>query len=264
VRTKEADPFFATQLQSVVNRSSPTAELIELAKDPSNLLTGEFEALWSATEARLIATAEANDNSAYEELEFLLAALPVVHVDAASMYYMHEGSPLIERCAFKVVAESVATHFPAAVPWIKKARKALESPEAAPERLLGYDGDADVQRLLTWIEGGKLEADVVLPPDEDPTDPEFHAWLEMMTNHHACMKDGTSAFSSLDEAEDEEAASEGTAETLLETSAEDEVQYQSVEDASGSAESRSIDDCYEAWQKSAAAAALKEFLDTQL
>jgi hypothetical protein len=180
-----------------------------------------------------------------------------VHVDVVSMLYMHQELPLIERCAFALVAQSVATNFPEALPWVQDARKALESPEQAPGRLFGEEGD--VERLLAWIEGGKLESEVVYPPDDDPSDPEFQAWLETMANHHACTSDGADSDVSLDESDDEDDESD---DEEKESVSLEEISYQLEDEGSGQA--TSIEACYEAWTKSAAAVAFKEYLDEQL
>jgi len=264
---KGNDALFHLQMQSVMNRSSSIDRLLHLARDPSNYLSEEFDEVWSSVEAQLLG--DWGSEKSTEDLNRILSALPVVHVDIATPMFMHEGRALTERCVFSRVAARVAEMFPQALPLVEDARRALEAPSEMPHRLIGEEGA--VEKLLMWIDGGKLESEVVYPPDpnmtsaaaarDDPALPEFRAWLEMMTHHHACEADGSPprSDSPLDEASlfpplgelEAEAPEAETMEPIVESSG---IVYQGQD----------VEACYEQWRKSAAAAALKEYLDGQL
>merc|ERR1719440_2662458 len=136
-------------------------------------------------------------------LRQLLEGLPVMVVDRASPLRLSSSTSLLETCAFRMVAASIEVKFPEALPDLEATRSSVrENPTR--ERLKG--SDADVAGLLDWIARGKLEEEVTaaMPQNDDPSDPEFKEWLQMMAAENLCDSQGDDVLSLDDEAQGDE------------------------------------------------------------
>jgi hypothetical protein len=240
----------------------------------------EFEDLWDEYEEEL--KENWPNGNAMAQLQDLLQALPVAHVDEASPLRLSNGGSLLERCAFRMVAASIKSNFPEALPLVLAQRVFLELP--TPERAAGED--ADVSTLFDWIARGQPEGEIRRGPDDrdDIADPSFQAWLSMMAAENLCDSRGRAGVPSLEDPEYEDLDEEAEAAAELDEEAEAEASAENpqptvqwvapppdVLDGKGVAEGRASANawgdpnaCYEVWMASDIAARLKDFLDREL
>ena len=109
------------------NRTVET--LVEHASDPTAMAASEeFLDVWQEFESELIAAQATSGSAALQPLRMLLGQLPVGHIDKASAFRVDGDLPLLELCAFSVVAASVEKNFPDAASWVREARAARPSP----------------------------------------------------------------------------------------------------------------------------------------
>lgn len=197
----DTDPSFSLlSVGHAVNRTetrSAVADLVAAAglAPGSMAAPDEFLAQWEAFEAGLKGAWGSPES--LQQLEDLLAALPVAHVDLDSPRRLSVDGALLERCAFRKVAASVVANFPEAAGALADARAALSSPLVDAEAqgvgrfatIVGESDDVDV--FVAWFDDGQKPEDVPQPPQpDDPSNPAFHDWLEMMAEEHACDDEG--------------------------------------------------------------------------
>ena len=111
--------------------------------------------------------------------------------------------PLLELCAFSVVAASVEKNFPEEAGLVNDARALLSSP--TPEQRSRFTGlEHDLDEFFDWIDAGK-PADGVrkyeTSLDSPDRDEEYRDWLLMMAKEHECDSRGRPSFVPLDDAE---------------------------------------------------------------
>jgi hypothetical protein len=294
--------FGLTSTRSWTNRTDPEADLddmveqlVELASDPLKVAASEaFRELWNEFEALL---ATVSGKAKRRPLRLLLEQMPVAHVDKFSTLRLSIDSPLLERCAFRVVAASVKENFADqkdATQWVDLARAQVATPtKMTRSRLTG--SQADLDGLFGWIEGGQKPEE--LPnakftgetPADDPTYREF---LEMMSEEQPCDAKGEPNGLPLGEAPDDDDDDLDMVEAAPPSSDTYEAGYEAGHEAAdlpiavGSAYSgglptaplavgttptgkfgegnAEVDECYKDWKHSAIAAKLLAFLEKEL
>jgi hypothetical protein len=238
-----------------------------------------FRSAWGEFESALISVPSAGA-AARAPLRKLLEKLPVGHVDKASAFRLDSDMPLLELCAFSVVAASVEKNFPEAADWVSSARGVLSSPTREQrKRMTGSAEDLDA--FFEWLEAGRPADRVLRGPAVDETpdlSPSMFEWLEMMSKAHACNSKGDPASSPLEEWADDE-VDDADAENAEQDMGKDEEEPLTVQSAylpgddgveggmvgnTFSSSDAEVDACYEEWLTSAVAAKLKEFLDREL
>ena len=184
------------------NRTVET--LVEHASDPTAMAASEeFLDVWQEFESELIAAQATSGSAALQPLRMLLGQLPVGHIDKASAFRVDGDLPLLELCAFSVVAASVEKNFPEEAGLVNDARALLSSP--TPEQSSRFTGlEADLDEFFDWIDAGK-PADGVrkyeTSLDSPDRDEEYRDWLLMMAKEHECDSRGRPSFVPLDDAE---------------------------------------------------------------
>ena len=178
--------------------------LVEHASDPTGMAASEeFLEVWQEFESELIAAQATSGSAALQPLRMLLGQLPVGHIDKASAFRVDGDLPLLELCAFSVVAASVEKNFPEEAGLVNDARALLSSP--TPEQSSRFTGlEADLDEFFDWIDAGK-PADGVrkyeTSLDSPDRDEDYRDWLVMMAKEHECDSRGRPSVVPLDEGE---------------------------------------------------------------
>ena len=97
-------------------------------------------------------TAASPQSATRKALRTLLEKMPVGHVDKVSPVWISQSAPLLERCAFRVVAASVRKSFKELEELVEDARKILTDPKRESKRLTGSKADQD--EFFDWIDSG--------------------------------------------------------------------------------------------------------------
>jgi len=273
VEMNQSDLSSAGAMNQLVERDDGhTVEmLVELASDPSAMAASEaFLELWQTFESEVIAAQAAAGSVALEPLRDLLGMLPVGHVDEASAFRLDSDMPLLELCAFSVVAASVEMNFPDAASWVSEARAVLNQP--APEQRARFTGsEADLDELFGWIDAGKPSEAVRRGPtshDSPDHDTSLHEWLEMMAKEHVCDSRGRPSLVPLEDAgldEDDNANMNQDDESSITVQGGSPfVSSSGDEESVFSSTATEIDACLEEWVTTDAAKMLMEFLERAL
>lgn len=242
-------------------------DLVSIASDPTAMAASEaFLDLWQKVESEVIEAQAAGGSEALQPLHDLLNAMPVGHIDRASAFRVDAGLPLVELCAFRVVAASVAKNFPTALSVVVDARAALSAP--TPEDRDKFTGsEIDLDQFFGWMEAGKPAEDVYKGPDYPHESPEVNSemreWLEMMAKEHECDSQGRFSLvpledAGVDEPYEGEEMSQGDEDIPMVQTV-----FSSSDDAFSSS-STDVDECLDMWLLSDAAKKLLDFLEQAL
>jgi hypothetical protein len=194
--------------------------------------------------------------------------LPVVHVDQASAFRVDSNLPLLELCAFRVVAASVEKNFPDEAGLVTDARALLSSP--APDQSIRFTGaEADLDEFFAWVDAGKPADGVRRGPtshDSPDLDEGLYDWLVMMGKEHECDSRGRPSLVPLEDAgidEDDEDV-DGDGEIPMVQSGFDGVSSFGNGEGVFSSSATEVDECLEEWLTTDVAEQLMKFLETEL
>merc|ERR1719502_1869326 len=255
--------------QLVKRGNNHTVEtLVEHASDPTAMAASEeFLDVWQELESELIAAQATSGSAALQPLRRLLGQLPVGHIDKASAFRVDGDLPLLELCAFSVVAASVEKNFPEEAGLVHDARALLSSrfSSPTPEQRSRFTGlEADLDEFFDWIDAGKPADGVrkyqtsLESPDRDE---DYRDWLLMMAKEHECDSRGRPSFVPLDDAELDD---DDDDDEIMVESGSDWVSSSGDGESVFSSEKTEVDHCIDEWLLTDVAERLMEFLQREL